>query len=118
MIDKSKTYKTRDGREVRIYATDGEGPFPVHGAIRLPTFWCPASWNENGLYKTGGIELHDYDLIEVKPRHKRTVWLNVYDNEVIHGGWKTKDDAEQYRHNIHCIACIKVDLDFEEGEGL
>ena len=29
-INKNKTYRTRDGREVRIYATDGELPLPVH----------------------------------------------------------------------------------------
>ena len=34
MIDKSKTYRTRDGREVRIYATDGERGLRVHGATK------------------------------------------------------------------------------------
>ena len=33
MIDKSKTYRTRDGREVRIYATDGVGDQAIHGAV-------------------------------------------------------------------------------------
>ena len=32
MIDKNKQYRTRDGREVRIYATDGYGHYPVHDA--------------------------------------------------------------------------------------
>lgn len=115
MIDKSKQYRTRDGREVRIYATDGEGPYPVHGAIRLPTFWCPTNWDENGLYKAGGFELHDYDLIEVLPRHKRTVWVNVYEKSISH--WDSKELAAD-RASSDRIACIKVDLDFEEGEGL
>jgi hypothetical protein len=53
----------------------------------------------------------------IKKRIKRTVWLNVYDNEVIHGGWRTKEEAQGY-HEKNRIACLKLDLDFEEGEGL
>ena len=33
MIDMKKKYRTKDGREVRIYATDGVGHYPVHGAV-------------------------------------------------------------------------------------
>jgi len=117
MIDITKQYRTRDGREVRIYATDGEGPYPVHGAIRLPTFWCPTNWDENGLYKAGGFELHDYDLIEVRPRHKRTVWLNMYGSGVVPESCSSKERAD-LAAACGRIACIKVDLDFEEGEGL
>lgn len=114
MIDKSKTYRTRDGREVRIYATDGGGHTTVHGAFKDGDVWVPASWNAWG---GGSVMQHNSDLIEVRPRHKRTAWLNVYDNEVIHGGWRTKSEADEY-HERHRIACVKVDLDFEEGEGL
>lgn len=32
MIDKNKQYRTRDGREVRIYATDGDPIVPIHKA--------------------------------------------------------------------------------------
>lgn len=115
MIDINKKYRTRDGREVRIYATDGGGPYMVHGAIRLPNFWSPTNWDENGLYKAGGFVLHDYDLIEVRPRHKRTVWLNVYEKSISH--WDSKELAAD-RASSDRIACIKVELDFEEGEGL
>jgi hypothetical protein len=34
MIDINKKYRTRDGREVRIYATDGDGDPLTHGAIK------------------------------------------------------------------------------------
>jgi predicted DNA-binding protein with PD1-like motif len=34
-IDINKKYRTRDGHEVRIYATDGMGLYPVHGAISV-----------------------------------------------------------------------------------
>ena len=115
MININKKYRTRDGQEVRIYATDGGGPYMVHGAIRLPNFWSPTNWDENGLYKAGGFVLHDYDLIEVRSRHKRTVWLNVYDRHTFL--YESREDADCMRDDDR-IACIKVDLDFEEGEGL
>ena len=115
MIDKSKIYRTRDGREVRIYATDGKPYQQIHGAISIDGKWEAAQWYDSGVYYGYGTSC--FDLIEDRPRHKRTVWLNVYDNEVISGGWKTRAEADGY-HERHRIACIKVDLDFEEGEGL
>jgi hypothetical protein len=32
-IELGKTYRTRDGREVKIYAVDGGGEFPIHGGV-------------------------------------------------------------------------------------
>ena len=79
MIDINKTYRTRDGREVRIYATDGGGRNPIHGSIKDEDGWIFQVWPKSGRYIN---EDEDYriDLIEVRPRHKRTVWLNVYGN--------------------------------------
>jgi hypothetical protein len=115
MISKDKTYCTRGGREVRIYATDGGDGTAIHGSFKEGDRWQIVNWKSDGQF----YEFHEshLDLIEVKPRIKRTVWINVYDNEVIHGGWRTKEEAQGYHRN-HCTACIKVDLDFEEGEGL
>ena len=112
MIDKNKTYKTRDGREVRIYATDGGGPQPVHGAISGLNFWSTANWSKNGSYTVVYGQEHDNDLIEVRPRHKRTVWLHVWN------GGTVCATEESYYVTAGRIACIKVELDFEEGEGL
>ena len=116
MIDINKKYRTRDGREVRIYATDGGGPQPVHGAISGLNFWSTANWSKNGSYTVVYGQEHDNDLIEVRQRHKRTVWLNFYDD-----GTQTShhnlEEAKEERGEI-CIACVKVKLDFEEGEGL
>ncbi len=40
--------KTRDGREARIYATDGEGDFPIHGATLNSGGWCADCWMIDG----------------------------------------------------------------------
>jgi len=114
MIDINKLYRTRDGREVRIYAVDGGGYWPIHGAMQLScSGWAPASWDNHG---NACNSFHRDDLIEVRPRHKRTVWLNVYgrldDVTAYNDKWKA-DQSVSPR-----IACVKVELDFAEGEGL
>ena len=117
MIDINKKYRTRDGREVRIYATDGGGPQPVHGAISGLNFWSTANWSKNGSYTVVYGQEHDNDLIEVRLRHKRTVWLNVYGSGVVLEACSSKERAD-LAATCGRIACIKVDLNFEEGEGL
>jgi len=113
MIDINKQYRTRDGKDVRIYATDG-GDHPVHGAWRnSKNNWICDTWYADGRYiNSGNSEL---DLVEVKPRHKRTVWLNVY-KDIAHA-IMSKSEAAMCA-DFGRIACIKIELDFEEGEGL
>jgi hypothetical protein len=116
MIDKNRTYKTRDGREVRIYATDGDNGLLVHGAVCTDGRWGMTGWNQNGHWLSK--EESEYDLIEVRPRHKRTVWLNVYDDGWIASFSSKQTNVKNMVGNERLIACIKVELDFEEGEGL
>ena len=42
--------KTRDGVEVRIYADDAGGDYPIHGAWRYEaeTRWIPHAWSMDG----------------------------------------------------------------------
>jgi hypothetical protein len=117
MIDINKKYRTRDGREVRIYATDGRGGTAIHGAIKTPSgYWQQESWWSNGQLLT--TLQSDSDLIEVPPRHKRTVWLNMYEDGDTGKGFSSKESAESVAKMRGRIGCIKVELDFEEGEGL
>jgi hypothetical protein len=120
MIDINKKYRTRDGREVRIYAMDGAECLPVHGAIKWVTGkgwepdiagWRPCSWTKNGKAVDG--EEFSCDLIEVKPRIKRTVWLALYPLDDV---WIVSDDCTAVEKG--CLARVKVDIDCEEGEGL
>jgi hypothetical protein len=110
MIDKSKTYRTRDGREVRIYATDGNELKRVHGAFKntYSGCWTSCDWEASGSHWRDML----LDLIEVRPRHKRTVWLHVFKNSTVCA-------TEEPTYNVtNRIACIKVELDFAEGDGL
>ena len=113
MIDKNKTYRTRDGREVRIYATDGGGMQPIHGAIFDDDIWLQQDWYARGTINPFS-DTSDKDLIEVKPRIKRTVWLNVWSNNV--RAFRSAYDATEEGKGR--IACVKVEIDCEEGDGL
>ena len=119
MIDINKKYRTRDGRKVRIYATDGIGQQCVQGAfLSKEGGWSMWLWSKNGLAaicSIGELHMQDMDLIEVKPRIKRTVWVNVYSNGF--SGWTDRKTADA-NSSFTRFACIKVEIDCEEGEGL
>lgn len=117
MIDKSKQYRTRDGREVRIYAVDGGGDWPVHGAYVDGDTWRIRSWTADGCIYN---QKTDADLIEMKPRIKTKAWLNLYRHEdgfEFTEVWETKHAADSARGDA-CIACVEIDIDVEEGHGL
>jgi hypothetical protein len=115
MIDINKKYRTRDGREVRIYATDGQDEWPIHGATLKSFGWSSECWTRDGSSLTN--QPHADDLIEVRPRHKVSVWINTYGATVSGGLYSTRESADEAAVSKR-TGCIKVELDFEEGEGL
>ena len=115
MIDINKKYRTRACAEVRIYALDGDEPRPVHGAFKSPTGWVVSCWRQDGTQLDFGGH---YDLIELKPRIKRTMWVNVYPKPDHTGAnHLSKKDADQNAMSDR-LACVKVEIDVEEGHGL
>ena len=65
-INKDRTYTTRDGRAVRIYATDGDGKHTVHGAVKHDN-WMVNSWTKHGYHFSADDQCGN-DLIEaLKP---------------------------------------------------
>jgi len=117
MINKDKQYRTRVGNEVRIYATDAGGLFPVHGAIFNDGLWNGMKWNVHGEIYIGAERVRSGDdLIEVKPRIKRTVWLNVYPDK--NGDYSQLKGLADALAATDRLACVKVEIDCEEGEGL
>ena len=115
-IEMGKQYRTRDGREVRIYAVDGYETVPVHGAIKQEAGWVQVGWRADGNWSGYGSG-NAADLIEVKPRIKRKLWVNVYSDG--RTGQLFKEKAEADRYSV-CgrIACVEIDIDVEEGHGL
>jgi hypothetical protein len=113
MIELGKQYATRDGCEVRIYAVDAGGQMPVHGAIKRSGLWIVTSWTKEGRWSISNPE---NNLIEVKPRFQREVWLNVYKGKLC-TGYPEKEESDRAA-SYDRIACVKVNIDCEEGEGL
>lgn len=69
-ISMLKTYRTRSGLSVRIYATDGKPPYSVHGAWQnRADDWIPISWTSLGRQLTD-CQNGPFDLVEVKELSK------------------------------------------------
>ena len=118
MISKDKTYTTLRGMPVRIYATDAGGLFPVHGAIFNDGIWNGMKWTEEGkthVFNPSCMVNTVDDLAEVKPRIKRTVWIDV-----MRGYEAITYVMGHPRHSVlePPLARVKVEIDCEEGEGL
>jgi hypothetical protein len=87
-----------------------DGAWPVHGAFKSPAGWVVSCWRQDGTQLDLGGH---YDLIELKPRIQRTVWLALYPLDDV---WVVSGDCTAVEKG--CLACVKVEIDCEEGEGL
>jgi hypothetical protein len=112
MIDKNKQYKTREGREVQIYATDCGGIYPVHGAILKNDEWIIHCWRSDGSDAIDSIS--NADLIEVKQRMKFARWALIERN----GGYSLWLDKPSKASSGDAFAIIRISFEAEEGEGL
>ncbi len=116
-VELGKQYKLRNGTEARVYAVDGIGDYPVHGAVLNEHGWIIRTWREDGrCWMSGHSRDEPYDLIEVRPRIQREVWLNVYKGKLC-TGYPDKEESDRAA-SYDRIACVKVVIDCEEGEGL
>lgn len=67
-LDLTKPVQTRDGRPVRIYATDAGGKHPVHGAfLSEEGEWQSDTWTPEGKYLEP-LSDHCLDLINIPPK--------------------------------------------------
>ena len=95
-IEMGKKYKTRDGRDVRIYAVDGFGVYCVHGAYFDTADygeigWIDDSWTINGEV-VQGQEGFDLELVEVKE------------------DWEVAKDILETKENLHIKIRNKIYL--------
>jgi hypothetical protein len=117
IISKDKRYRTRSGSEARIYATDAGGLYSVHGAWKSSSVeWISCSWTREGAEDEKWN--CDSDLIEARPRIKRTFWVNVRSDDVSPVHAHSKKEHADRGAETNRIACVEVTIDCEEGEGL
>lgn len=110
MIDMKKTYTTRDGMPVRIYAVDAGSNYPVHGAYLLNSVWYPCMWPANGRHDNVASV---YDLIEAPVTYQ--MWVNIFDTGP--GSlWSSRKTADMFAAGR--IACVPVTITYRHGEGL
>ena len=117
MIEINKQYQLANGREFRLYAVDGGGLFPVQGAYLDPNgTWQVQFWTSEGRF-SGSYPDHKFNLVEIRPRHKRTVWINCYPDLQNGVAYVNKPEADMMR-SPNSIGCVECTFEFEEGEGL
>lgn len=119
-IDINKQYQTRNRKKVRIYSTEALGDFPIHGAVWLDNEWDICTWTKDGKYSLDDDMNGDsLDLVEVKRRIQREYWMNLY-NSGSGSVWKNRQNADEGAKGTknNRIACVKIVIDCEEGEGL
>jgi hypothetical protein len=116
MIDKNKKYQLRNGRPAEVYKTTGLGSFPILGSYLTPSGESRAcQWTSEGSFLSCK-SIHDFDLVEVKPRIVEERWVNVYpDGATSFHSTRQKCDEVALQTRI---ACVKVTIDCEHGEGL
>jgi hypothetical protein len=118
LVSTDKKYRTIEGKEVRIYSTDNGGNYPVHGAWRdeIHNEWFIREWTAEGNQCITPRDTDPYNLVEVKPRVQREYWANIYPDTIpaLHATRKRAEKCVMPGR----IACVKVVIDCEEGEGL
>lgn len=92
-ISMDKTYRTRDGRDVKFYTLSHEGKRPVVGAIGGEVHM----WRADGSFSPFINQDHHLDLIEVKP--EKVVWVVVDDDKDLHISQYGHDEAVEYKSN-------------------
>jgi hypothetical protein len=72
---------TSGNHEYRIYATDGAGKFPIHGAYLPPDDenWVAAKWTLNGKHCADDASLHLVEVPEEKPAPTIEDYYNAFD---------------------------------------
>lgn len=114
-IEEGREIKTRDGHEVRIYATDGEEPFGVHGAIKIEAGWVLTKWDLQGR-AAWSVPKHPNDLIAAPRTIEIAFWANVYEDGS-YFRYATKEEADTAAASSR-FACINIKRTVTEGEGL
>jgi hypothetical protein len=86
------------------------------GEIFVGDAWHASEWTTEGRNWSGG----DLPNLNLAPAPKKTVrvqrYVNVFDDGSMIS-WPTREDADRCKEGSR-FACIEIDLEVEEGEGL
>jgi hypothetical protein len=115
-LDLTKSVQTRDGRQVRIYATDAGGKFPIHGAYRneADTCWIPYRWTLDGMSFLSELVQAPADLVNIPQVYEvKEAWVNIYDIQgekaMIVGLYSDRQSADIGSRGQR-IACVRIPI--------
>lgn len=100
-FSKPDELQTQDGRQVRIYATDGMGLYSIHGAIKNDGGWMQERWDDEG---KNYLSVHRNHLVRKPPRV--TGWVNVYQQP--NGVYATSNvfKSQTEAREVSSIGCV------------
>ena len=93
---------TRGGSKVRIYAQDGGGKYPIHGAIFEDNRWHQQKWKANGRFT-----LHEADNPDDLVPERRELWVNEYPEGVLGPYSHVSDEKAKSHANHRAIRTVK-----------
>ncbi len=97
-LEAGTQYRTRGGRVARVYAVDGLGPYPVHGAVWRDGDheWSTGSWT------SGGRAYEEESADDIVSAWREPIvlegWVNVYEAPGGYGfsaPYDTEDQANE-----------------------
>jgi hypothetical protein len=103
---KTGRVRTHGGLEVRIYATDGGGGFPIHGATKREDGWEVDTWTREGRI-IGSNNDHPHDLVLIP----QAQYFNVYTN--IDGALDTGRMCEEIDDSVQLGS---MTIEMEDGQ--
>ena len=116
MIEIGKTYRLASGWRYRLGMVDGGGECPVKGWYNDPSKpgeWLHITHTADGRFNLCGSNA-GYDLVEVRPRKTREVWVTLYPRSVsatvsgdMYSDFHDKPEARKL-----------IIIEYEVGEGL
>ena len=92
-VDINKTYRTKSGLPVVIYAIYEGQKHAVHGAYQTKEGkWIPSGWTISG-HQYGPTTTSGLDLVEVRP--EIVLWVNEYAGGELDRFRETKEEADK-----------------------
>jgi len=123
-FDPTKPVQTRDGRKARIVAQGLKSHYSIIAVITEPDGGEHATTHTaEGVYRSGSSVPGLNDLVNVPEKRRIKGFLNVYDEcflgmpitPVLH---LTRQQADQGAGSSKRVACVPIDIEVEEGQGL
>lgn len=104
---------TRDKRAVTIYTTEQPGKYPIVG--RIADYEDLAMWTVDGrIYADDFFDSRS--LVPASKRFRHEGWVNVYPGDF--GAMRETEDLARRHRECGCIACVRVVIEGNEGDGL